>query len=56
MRSVVISSYKKNTDGAYHRHNRDDWTAAQRERMDDFNDASWAEYFTQPRIPGGTVH
>ena len=32
VRSVVISSYKKNTDGAYHRHNREDWTAAQRVR------------------------
>ena len=31
VRSVVISSYKKNTDGRYHRHNREDWTAAQRE-------------------------
>ena len=56
MSSVVISSYKKNTDGAYHRHNWDGWTAEQRERRDAFNDASWAENFTQPRIPEGTVH
>ena len=42
VRSVVISSYKKNTDGAYHRHNREDWTAARSERRDAFNDASWA--------------
>ena len=54
--SVVISSFMKNTDGAYHRHNRDDWTATQRERRDAFNDASWAKYFTQPRIPEGTLH
>ena len=55
-RSVIIASYKKITDGAYHRHNRMDWTAAQRARRDAFHDASWAEYFTQPRIPEGAVH
>ena len=55
MWSVVISNYTKNTDGAYHRHNWDDWTAAQRERRDAFHDASWAEYFAQPKIPEGTV-
>ena len=52
VRSVVISSYKKNTDGVYHRHNREDWTAAQREKSDAFH----AECFAQPSIPKGTVH
>ena len=56
VRSVVIASYKKNTEGKYHRHNRMDWNAAQRARRDCFHDASWAEYFTQPRIPEGAVH
>ena len=56
MRGVVTSSYKKNTDGRYHRPNREDWTAAQRERRDAFHDATWAEYFVQPRIPEGTIH
>ena len=53
VRSVIIASYKKNTDGGYHKHNRMDWTAAQRARKDAFHDASWAEYFTQLRIPEG---
>ena len=56
MRSVVILSYKKNTDGAYHRHNREDWKAEQRERRDAFHHALWAEYFVQSRMPEGTVH
>ena len=56
VRSVVIASYKKNTDGRYHRHNRMDWNAVQRARRDCFHDASWAEYYTQPRIPEGAVH
>ena len=56
VRNVTIASYKKNKDGAYHRHNRMDCTAAQRARRDCFHDASWAEYFTQPRIPDGAVH
>ena len=56
VRNVIIASYKKNTDGAYHRHNRMDWTAEQRERRDALHDASWAEYYTQPRIPEGAVH
>ena len=30
VRSVVISSYKKNTEGRYRKHNRIDWSAAQR--------------------------
>ena len=51
VRSVVTSSYKKNTDGVYHRHSREDWTAAQRERRDVFH-----EYLVQPRIPEGTKH
>ena len=56
VRSVTIASYKKNKDGAYNRHNRMDWTAAQRARLDCYHDAAWAEYFTQPRIPDGAVH
>ena len=56
VRSVTIASYKKNKDGTYHRHNRMDWTAAQRARRDCFHDAGRAEYFTQPRIPDGAVH
>ena len=56
VRSVIFISYKKNTDGAYHRHNRMDWITAQRPSRDAFHDASWAEYFTQPRIPEGAVH
>ena len=56
VRSVIIASYKKDTDGRYHRHNRMDWTTAQRARRDCFHDASWAEYYAQPRIPEGAVH
>ena len=56
VRNVEIASYKKNTDGRYHRHNRMDWNAAQRLRRDCFHDASWAEYYTQPRLPEGAVH
>ena len=56
IRSVVISSYKKNTEGRYHRHNRMDWRTAQRVRRDCFHDAAWVEYFTQPRAPEGAVH
>ena len=56
VRSVVIDSYKKNTEGRYHRHNRIDWNVAQRARRDCFHDASWAQYYTQPRIPEGAVH
>ena len=56
IRSVVISSYKKNTEGRYHRHNRMDWSTAQRFRRDCFHDAAWVEYYTQPRVPEGTVH
>ena len=52
----MIASYKKNTEGRYHRHNRMDWNVAQRARRDCFHDASWAEYYTQPRIPEGAVH
>ena len=32
------------------------WNAAQRARRDAFHDASWVEYFTQPRITEGAVH
>ena len=56
IRSVVISSYKKNTEGRYHRHNCVDWSTAQRVRTDCFHDAAWMEYFTQPRVPEGAVH
>ena len=56
VRNVVIASYKKNTEGRYHRHNRMDWNTAQRARRDCFHDATWVEYHTQPRVPEGTVH
>ena len=56
VRSVVISSYKKNTEGRYHRHNRMDWSTAQRDSRDCFHDAAWVEYLTQPRVPDGAVH
>ena len=56
IRNVVISSYKKNTEGIYHRHNRMDWSTAQRARRDCFHDAAWVEHHTQPRVPEGTVH
>ena len=56
VRSVVISSYKKNTEGRYHRHTRMDWSTAQRDRRDCFHDAAWVEYLTQPRVPEGAVH
>ena len=52
----MIASYKKNTEGRYHRHNRMDWNVAQRARRACFHDASWAEYYTQPQIPEGAVH
>ena len=54
VRSVVTASYKKNTEGRYHRHNHMDWNVAQRARRDCFHDASWAAHsreYTQPRIP-----
>ena len=56
IRSVMISSYKKNTEGRYHRHNRLDWSTVQRARRDCFHDAAWVEYLTQPRVPEGAVH
>ena len=56
VRSVVISSYKKNTEGGYHRHNRMDWSTAHRDRRDCFHDAAWVEYLTQPRLPEAAVH
>ena len=56
VRIVVISSYKKNTEGRYHRHNRMDWSTAQMDRRDCFHNAAWVEYFTQPRVPEGAVH
>ena len=54
--SVMISSYKKNTESRYHRHNRLDWSSAQRARRDCFHDAAWVEYLTEPRMPEGAVH
>ena len=56
VRSVVIACYKKNTEGRYHRLNRMDWNVAQRARKECFHDASWAECYTQPRLPEGAVH
>ena len=47
VRSVVISSYKKNTEKRYHRHNRLDWNAEQK---------AWVEYLAPPRVPEGAVH
>ena len=33
-----------------------DWSTTQRVRRDCFHDAAWVEYYTQPRVPEGTVH
>ena len=41
VRTAIIASCKKNTDGAYHRHNLMDRTTAQRARRVCFHDASW---------------
>ena len=56
VRSVMISSYKKNTEKRYHRPNRLDWNAEQRARRDCFHDAAWVEYLSPPRVPEGAVH
>ena len=56
VRSVVISSYKKNTEERYHRHNRLNWNAEQKARRDCFHDAAWVEYLAPPRVPEGAVH
>ena len=56
VRSVVIATYKKKTDGRYHRQNLHNHRLSQRARRDCFYYAAWAEYYTQPRIPDGTVH
>ena len=56
VRSVMISSYKKNTEKRYHRHNRLDWSSEQRARRDCFHDAAWVEYLSPPRVPEGAVH
>ena len=56
VRSVVISSYKKNTEKRYHRHNRLDWSAEQGTRRDCFHDAAWEKYLAPPRVPEGAVH
>ena len=56
VRSVMISSYKKNTEKRYHRHNRLDWNAEQKARRDCFHDAAWVEYLAPSRVPEGAVH
>ena len=56
IRSVVVSSYKKNTEGRYHRNNRMDWNTAQRARSDCFHDTAWVEDLTQPRVTEDAVH
>ena len=56
VRSVMISSYKKNTEKRYHRHNRLDWNAEQKARRDCFHDAAWVEYLAPQRVPEGAVH
>ena len=52
----MISSYKKNTEKRYHRHNQLDWSAEQKARRDCFHDAAWVEYLAPPRVPEGAVH
>ena len=56
VRSVMISSYKTNTEKRYHRHNRLDWSSEQRARRDCFHEAAWVEYLSPPRVPEGAVH
>ena len=56
MRSAVISNYKKNTEGRYHRLRKEDMRSAQCEMRMVFNGASWAKYSLKPRIPEGAVH
>ena len=56
VRSIMVSSYKKNTEKRYHRHNRLDWNSEQRARRDCFHDAAWVEYLSFPRVPEGAVH
>ena len=56
VRNVMISSYKKNTEKRYHRHNRLDWSSEQRARRDCLHDAAWVEYLSPPRVPEGAVH
>ena len=56
VRSVVIASYKKNTEKRYHRHNRLDWSVEQGARRDCFHDAAWVEYLAPPRVPERAVH
>ena len=56
VRSVMISSYEKNTEKRYHRHNRLDWNAEQKARRECFHDAAWVEYLAPPRVPEGAVH
>ena len=56
VRSVVILSYKKNTEGRYHRHNRLDWSTEQKTRRDCFHDAAWVQYLAPSRVPEGAVH
>ena len=56
VRRVMISSYKKNTEKRYPRHNRLDWNAEQKARRNCFHDAAWVEYLAPPRVPEGAVH
>ena len=51
VRSVMISSYKTNTENRYHRHNRLDWSSERRARRDCFHDAAWVEYLSPPHVP-----
>ena len=56
VRNVVIASYKKDTEGNYHKHSRLDWNAEQQARRDCFHDAAWVQYLAPPRVPEGAVH
>ena len=56
LKNQFLKQIHQITTGRYHRHNRMDWNVAQRARRDCFHDASWVEYYTQPRVPEGTVH
>ena len=40
VRKAVISNYKKNIEGRYNRHHKEDWTSVQCERRAAFTDAS----------------
>ena len=56
-RGAIISNLKKDVNNRkYHRHHNEDWTSAQRERRASFNEASWVDYLTKPKISEGAVH